>query len=109
MNTILDENKSSFEWFTKDVVNSTYTCFKKRPKDHSEQQPVSEILLVDQQISTSVSDLSESVYQNSNIGSSYHQRGGRSSCSKNSNKLKRTDSIIVMKNDMTKEYMEIKR
>ncbi len=109
MKTILDENKSSFEWSNRDIVNSAYTRFKKRLKDHSEQQPVKNIHLVDQQIFTSVSDLSESAHQNSTVGSSCCQRGGRPSGSTNNNKRKRTESIIAMKNDITMEYMECKK
>ena len=110
MKTILDENKTSFEWLTRDIVNSAYTCFEKRLKDHhSEQQPVKEIHLVDQQIFTSVSDLNESAHQNSTDGSLCCQRGGRPSGSTNNNKRKRTESIITMKNDITMEYMECKK
>lgn len=109
MKTILDENKSSFEWLTRDIVNSAYTRFKKRLKDHSEQQPVKEIHLADQQIFTSVSDLSESAHQNSTVGSSCRQRGGRPSGSTNNNTRKRTESIIAMKNDITREYIEFKK
>lgn len=109
MKTILDENKSSFEWLTRDIVNSAYTRFKKRLKDHSEQQPVKEIHFADQQIFTSVSDLSESAHQNSTVGSSCRQRGGRPSGSTNKNKRKRTESIIAMKNDITREYIEFKK
>ena len=109
MRTILHENKSLFEWLTRDVVNSAYTRFKRRLRDHSEKQPVKEIHLVDQQISSSVSDLSESAHQNSTVGSSCRKRGGRPSGSTNNNKRKRTESIIAMKNDITREYCEFKK
>ncbi len=53
MNTILEEDKSAFDWLTRDIVNSSYCCFKRRMGNHSDQKPVSEFHL-DQEISTVV-------------------------------------------------------
>ena len=66
MGTFLEENKRSFDWLTRDIINSAYTRFKKRRSEfHSdrEQPTIIEIHLDDQTSafnSTSLSDLSGS-------------------------------------------------
>ena len=48
MSTFLEENKRSFDWLTRDIVNSAYTRFKKRRLElHSDrkQPTISEIQL----------------------------------------------------------------
>ena len=110
MNTLLEENKSAFDWLTRDIVNSSYCRFKRRMANHSDQKPVSEIHL-DRETSTVVcstlSDLSGSQQTQS---ASYRQnKGGRPSGSTNSSKRKRQENIITMKNDITREYSELKK
>ena len=42
MTTLLEENKKSFNWLTRDMINSSYTRFKKRKrlnKNESKEQP----------------------------------------------------------------------
>ena len=101
MNTLLEENKSDFNWLTRDIINSSYTRYKKRLKQHSEhQQPVDEISLIDQQkLSTSMSDLSES--QQDTTGTSCREKGSRSCGSTNSNKREKREREIAMKNDLS--------
>ena len=108
MRTILHENKSLFEWLTRDVVNSAYTRFKRRPKNDKKKQLVKEIHLMDQQISSSVSYLSESTHQNSTVGSSCRKRGGRPSGSTNNNKRKRTEKYRVTHQN-SKMHIQYKR
>ena len=43
------------------------------------------------------------------VNSSCCPRGGRPSGSTNRNKRKRTENIIAMKNDITREYIEFKK
>ena len=76
INNILEENKLDFDWLTRDTVNSAYTRYKKRLDQHSEEEPDITEIHLNQRLSTSMSDLSES-RQNSN---SYRKsKGGRPS------------------------------
>ena len=110
MRTILEENKSAFEWLTRDIVNSAYCRFKRRvvASNHSDKQPVCEIHLDHMQKSSSMSDLSESQQNHSSI-SSRKNKGGRLLGSTNTSKRKRQDKIIAMKNDIIAEYIELKK
>lgn len=110
MNTILEENKHAFDWLTRDIVNSAYCRFKRRvvASNHSDQQPVSEIHLDEHQKSSSMSDLSES-QQNHTCISVRQNKGGRPSGSTNISKKKRQDDIVSMKNEITSEYIELKK
>ena len=86
MGTILEENKSVFDWLTRDIFNSTYCCFKRRvvASNHSDQQPVRDIhLLNQQQKSSSMSYLGES-QQNLTSVSGRKNKGGRPSGPTNS-------------------------
>ena len=112
MSTFLEENKRSFDWLTRDIVNSAYTRFKKRRLEfHSDckQPTISEIQLDTQTSafsnSTSLSDLSESQQHH---GGSYRAKGGRPSGSSNGNKRRRKDEIIAMKNDIARDYQKVK-
>ena len=109
MATFLEENQKTFDWITRDIINSAYTRFKKRRLEkHSdrEQPTISEIHLdAETGNSTSLSDLSES---QQNHEWSYRAKGGRPSGSSNINKRRRNDEIIAMKNDIARDFQKVK-
>ena len=113
MGTFLEENRKSFDWLTRDIINSAYTRFKKRRSEfHSdrEQPTISEIHLDEKTSafnSTSLSDLSTSESRQYSNWSS-RAKGGRPSGSSNSNKRRRKDEIIAMKNDIARDYQRVK-
>ena len=113
MTTFLEENKKSFDWLTRDIVNSAYTRFKKGRLEKSSVpgKPTINMIHIDHPMnagnSSQISDLSDSLQLDS--GSSLRAKGGRPSGSTNSNKRKRKQEIIAMKNDIAKEYSELKR
>ena len=67
MSTFLEDNQKSFDWITRDIINSAYTRFKKRRLEiHSDrEQPTIREIHLDAETgaffnSTSLLDLSES-------------------------------------------------
>ncbi len=91
INTLLEKNRSDFNWLTRNIVNSAYSCYKKRLKRHSEYlQPIDEIQLIDQQkVLTSMSDLSKS--QQNTTGTSCCEKGDRPCGSTNTNKREKRE------------------
>ncbi len=91
MNTLLEENRSDFNWLASDIVNYTYSNYKKRLKHHSEhQQPIDEIQLIGQQkLSISMLDLSKS--QQNTTGLSCCEKGSRPCGSTNLNKREESE------------------
>ena len=94
-------------------MNSAYTRSKKGRLEKSSVpgKPTINVIHIDQPMnagnSSQISDLSDS--QQLDNGSSLQAIKGRPSGSTNSNKRKRKQEIIAMKNDIAKEYSELKR
>ena len=67
MTTFLEENKKSFDWLTRYIVNSSYTCVKKGRLEKSsvQRKATINVIHIDQPMdagnSSQISDLSESL------------------------------------------------
>ena len=119
MSTLIKENKKSFNWLTRDMVNSAYTRFKKKRRleeNPAKEQPTIFQIQVDGEknssLRTCISDItgetecitSTDSRKDGDNGSSVREKGGRPVGSTTSQKRKREAAIISMKNEITKEY-----
>ena len=96
MKTLLEENKKSFNWLNRDIVNSAYVRFKKNKKKglkvstSDTQQPTINEVHMDENTAeatrTTLSDLSDSQHAILfDIDSTDREKGGRPSGSTNYN------------------------
>ena len=104
MNTLLEENKKSFHWLTRDVVNSAYTRFKKMKKKSLEitaeaKKPTINEVHIDQHTTETSSNSMSSLHHCNNDTSTHtgREKGGRPSGSSSTMKRKRELEIIKMK------------
>ena len=121
MKTLVEENKKSFNWLTRDMINSSYTRFKKRKRMDEmpgKEQPAIFKIRIEKQDSdkskstlhsTSISDLTCNTLNNtnerdSNLTTGSREKGGRPSGTTNVNKRRVEQRIIEMKNDIAQEY-----
>ena len=107
MTKFIQENKRTCPWLNRDIINSAFSRYKKKmsnPGTHSEG-PTSEILVASksvQSLKTSISDLTSDSQTSTRIES--RTKGGRPVGSSIVNKRKRQEAIVMMKNDIAREY-----
>ena len=97
----VQENKKNSSWLTQGMMNSAWKRYKQKLDVQNSERKPSEIYLSksNSSLGSSISDLSE--WQTSNKARS---KGGRPVGTTLVNMKKREEQIVMMKNDITREY-----
>ena len=128
MTNLVKDHQKDFRWLTKDMVNSAYTRYKKRRRleeNSGKEQPTMLQIQLDEKNSslhTSMSDLTtETVDTNSRNNDTDNcvvvtttsvksvetrDKGGRPVGTTQSQKRRREDMIVSMKNEIAQQYEE---